>query len=154
MTDTWEAFSHSEPVAMVYQHDNTSCWAAGIAMLAGTDLDTVLGQYRDVAMTWDRIEPIALNWGVREVYPTCALPPHWASELAEHGPLWIVIKQSALGGVSHAVVLYGAWSDGTAANTWMYYNDPIHGPLQLDFDTFERSFELGANSRATILATR
>jgi hypothetical protein len=36
----------------------------------------------------------------------------------------------------------------------MYYNDPIHGPQQLDYTTFEISFELGANSRANIFATR
>lgn len=154
MTEPWEPFSHSETVAMVYQHDNTSCWAAGIAMLAGADLDSVLGEYRDVAMTWDRIEPIAQHWGVHEVYPACGVPAYWGSELSDHGPLWIVIKQGAQGHVSHAVVLYGIWSDGTTAGTWMYYNDPIHGPQQLDYETFERSFELGANSRANIFATR
>ena len=30
----------------------------------------------------------------------------------------------------------------------------IHGPQQLDYTTFESSFELGANSRANIFATR
>jgi hypothetical protein len=150
---TWEPFETFESVSMVYQYDDTSCWAAGIAMLVGQDLDTVLGEWRDVAMTWERIEPIAHSWGVQEVYPACGLPSYWVGELQRHGPMWIVIKQGS-GTVSHAVVFYGIQSDGTAGGTYCYYNDPINGPSCLVYEEFERVFEVGAVARANLFAMR
>lgn len=150
---TWEPFHEVQQVSMVYQYDDTSCWAAGIAMLVGTDLDSVLGEHRDRRMRWEDIEPIARAWGVLEVYPACGLPSYWIGELQSHGPMWIVIKQGG-GNVSHAVVFYGITSDGTGPGTTCFYNDPMHGPMQLPYAEFERVFEVGAVARANLFATR
>lgn len=148
---TWEPFETFHNVPMVYQYDNTSCWAAGIAMLANTDLDSVLGEWRDRRMRWEDIEPIAKSWGVNEIYPACGLPIYWVTELDNHGPIWIVIKQGG-GTVSHAVVFYGIASDGTGPGTICYYNDPITGPSQLPYEEFERVFEVGAVARANLFS--
>jgi hypothetical protein len=148
---TWEPFEEIRPVSMVYQYDDTSCWAAGIAMLVGEQLDTILGEWKDHRMTWDQIEPVARYWGVNEIYPACGLPSYWVQELQTHGPIWLVLKQGT-GHVSHAVVYYGISSNGTVDGTYCYYNDPIAGPSQLPYIEFERVFEVGAVSRANLFA--
>jgi hypothetical protein len=132
---------------MVYQHDNTSCWAAGIAMLVGQDLDTVLGDHKGESMTWEHIEPIAISFGLKEVYPACGLPTYWEDNMNAHGPIWVVLKLGS-GHVSHAVVLTAVESDGTLDGTICSYNDPISGPQRVSYTEFETNFEIGASSRA------
>ncbi|HET6915742.1 MAG TPA: papain-like cysteine protease family protein [Acidimicrobiales bacterium] len=151
MANTWPPFKVSYPVAMVYQYDNTSCWAAGIAMLAATDLDSVLGEHKGEAMTWERIEPIAQSYGLKEIFPACGLPNYWEQNLDQHGPIWVVLKLGT-GHVSHAVVLHTVESDGTPDGTYCYYNDPISGPSQKSYPDFESTFEVGASSRANLFA--
>lgn len=112
-------------VPLIPQPNETSCWAAAMAMLvsferqrrtpqeiadaASMDLNSSYG--------WDVLHAARRHWGLQEIQMT---PPinGFPNLLDEHGPLWMVVT----GNPSHAVVLTGtdghrySWNDPSPPN--------------------------------------
>jgi hypothetical protein len=153
--------SVEQPVALVPQPTNTSCWAASLAMIASwrdkrsysaDEIALAAGMNTVDGYGWPGISSAVSHWGMNQTAPASAMPRYWAELLENRGPLWVV----EIGGPYHAIVLAGIRGDGTAKGTLCkVYNPwpPNAGNIEnaLSFEDFAEEFGLGAGAGARIV---
>lgn len=149
-----QQLSINQPVSLVPQPTDVTCWAASIAMLTDKTVDDVVtaaGMTTTDGYGWSEIQHAVSVHGLNEIGPACGGPDYFASYL-ERSPLWIV----EVGAPYHAVVLSGlngggSWDDTTATvyNPW----PPGTGAIeQQPFAQFAEEYELGAGAMAQIVS--
>jgi hypothetical protein len=94
----------------------TSYTPADIAAAVGKSIDEYDDNHDDAA--------IAEAFGLHVDACTCKDLDGWARLLTQYGPLYVGIK-----GNSHAVLITGLVSDGSAQGSRFHINDPWVGPL-------------------------
>jgi len=158
MTGSATAIGIAFDVPLITQPDETTCWAAALAMIrsfrdqASYGVDDIAGAAPHRWMTWSEIEPIADGVGLVEIASAGLMPAGWHDLLAAHGPLWIVIKAAVSNRASHAVVLTGMSGDGSLEGTSMLVNNPSGARETPSFTDFAAQWDLGSVAGASIFA--
>jgi hypothetical protein len=134
------------PVSLVSQTTNNTCWAASSAMLLGNseaDVVSRVGNAGGDGASEPEMQSFTATLGLRIVAPASMMPEGWA-QLLGHGPVMVGIPY-------HYIIVAGIDSDGTYGGTKLHIFDPAAGERWSDYQVIENSYEIDAASGANLI---
>lgn len=141
----YQSYQVTYSVPEMSQPTASSCWATAFTMLInyvkGTqyspaDIAQAVGKTLDEGDDNATDYAVAQAFGLQADACTCMDLDGWGKLLQSYGPLYIGIN-----GNSHAVLVTGMTTDGTADTTTFYINDPWDGPVTKTYAELTQMYE-------------
>jgi hypothetical protein len=142
-----QRYDYDEPVDLVMQQTENTCWAACCAMLLGTTEEGVVSQVGDAGgdgANEPEMNTIASALGLNMPGGRCQGPDGWHDMMTNSGPIMVGIPR-------HYIVLAGIQSDGNVGNTSFHVYDPAVGESWMDFNSVNSAYEIDADAGANLL---
>jgi hypothetical protein len=146
-TGEGQRYDYDEPVNLVMQDTDNTCWAACCAMLLSTTEQDVIEQVGDAGgdgADEPEMNVIASSLGLNMPGGRCQGPDGWHQMMTTSGPIMVGIPR-------HYIVLAGIQSDGDFENTSFHVYDPAQGESWMDFNTVNSAYEIDADAGANLL---
>ncbi len=143
-----EPLFYDEPVSLVSQSTNNTCWAAASAMLLGMSEQDVVDKVGDAGgdgADEPEMTVIADTLGLQMPGGVCMGPDGWHQMLSSRGPIMVGIP-------GHYIVIAGIDSpDGSVDKTQFHVYDPAGNEFWDTFDNVNNAYEIDASSGANLL---
>lgn len=142
-----QRYDYDEPLSIVMQDTEHTCWAACCAMLLGSSEEDVIEQVGDAGADGadePEMNVIASKLGLNMPGGRCQGPDGWHEMMTNSGPIMVGIPQ-------HYIVLAGIQSDGNVDNTHFHVYDPAVGESWMEFNDVNNAYEIDADAGANLL---
>lgn len=137
-----------DPVQLVMQSTDNTCWAASSAMLLGVSEQDVVDRVGDAGgdgADEPEMNVIASELGLNMPGGQCMGADGWHQMLSSRGPIMVGIPR-------HYIVISGIHSpDGSTEQAQFHVYDPAQGEFWMEFERVNELYEIDADSGANLL---